>query len=81
MLNSEKQDQKTTDASIAQNRLLCAVTCPECGGSGIVYNVDYVAGCCRCPNEDGSCCNVPIPEPVQVQEQCSNCQATGVVQA
>ena len=51
--------------------------CPDCGGTGIV--IDYVAGCCRNPNEDGSCCNCPIPEPVKVQ--CCRCEATGYLRS
>lgn len=47
--------------------------CPDCGGDGTI--VDYTTGCCRNPNEDGSCCNCPIPEPIQVQ--CCRCEATG----
>lgn len=50
-----------------------AIICGDCGGSGIV--VGTTAGCCGNANEDGSCCNVPIPEPIQ--EQCSRCESTG----
>jgi hypothetical protein len=47
--------------------------CPDCGGTGFL--IDYTAACCRNPNEDGSCCNSPIAEPIQ--SGCSRCGATG----
>jgi len=47
--------------------------CPICNGSG--YDIDYTTACCRRPNEDGSCCNIPIAEPIQIQ--CEKCQSTG----
>jgi len=50
--------------------------CPDCVGTGTI--VDYVAGCCRNPDEDGNCCNCPIPEPIQAQ--CARCSATGYLQ-
>ena len=49
------------------------LACPDCGGTGVT--IDYTTGCCRNANEDGSCCNRPIPEPIQVQ--CPRCEATG----
>jgi len=59
--------------------MLGAVLCTECEGSGIVIGIQYTAGCCGYANEDGSCCNNPIPEQIQVQEQCFKCKATGYV--
>ena len=56
-----------------KKELITGLVCDECGGTGIV--IDYIAGCCRNPNEDGSCCNYPIPEPIQ--QQCAKCEATG----
>lgn len=53
--------------------IVASMICPECGGTGVI--VDYVAACCRNPDEDGNCCNCPIAEPIQ--EQCCRCEATG----
>ena len=51
------------------------VDCPQCGGDGI--DIDYTTGCCGNANKDGSCCNIPIPTPIQIQ--CHECHATGKV--
>ena len=58
---------------VSGSNILSSKVCPDCGGTGTVVN--YVAGCCRNPNKDGSCCNSPIPEPIQIQ--CCRCEATG----
>ena len=63
-----ENDNLKTESNNA-NVLLGAVLCTECEGSGIVIGIQYTAGCCGYANEDGSCCNNPIPEPIQVQEQ------------
>jgi hypothetical protein len=60
-------------AKIITEDLMKGNICPDCGGTGIV--IDYIAECCRNPNEDGSCCNCPIAAPVQTQ--CCRCEATG----
>ena len=73
---NEKLSTEQENPPIA-NVLLGAVLCPECEGSGIVIGIQYTAGCCGYANEDGSCCNNPIPEPIQVQEQCHKCRTTG----
>ena len=67
----------TTSDGMAQIPCYVPCICPDCGGTGIV--IDYVAGCCRNPDEDGSCCNCPIPEPVQAQ--CCRCEATGYLRS
>ncbi len=67
------KDDKSTNVELTTSDGIC----PDCGGTGIV--IDYVAGCCRNPNEDGSCCNCPIPEPVQAQ--CCRCEATGYLRS
>ncbi len=54
--------------------------CKECEGDGIITAIDYTPACCGFANSDGSCCNNPIQEQIQVQEQCHNCKATGYLE-
>ena len=68
-----KFTQYCNQQPVSGSNILSSKVCPDCGGTGII--VDYVAVCCRNPNKDGSCCNSPIPEPIQIQ--CCRCEATG----
>ena len=63
--------------TIRQTPCYTPCICPDCGGTGII--VDYVAVCCLNPDEDGNCCNCPIPEPIQAQ--CCRCEATGYLRS
>lgn len=51
------------------------VKCEKCDNG--IY-IDIIPGCCNKPTEDGRCCGNSIP--VQVQEQCSTCRATGLIE-
>ena len=75
--SSPKQTKYLTDKPTPMNKQpqTCYVHCDNCDNG--IY-IDIIAGCCNNPNENGSCCGNLIP--VQVQEQCPKCRATGYIE-
>ena len=53
--------------------------CPDCNGTGIIVSERIEPRCCMNFNESGGCCNYPLPDYLQEQEQCRKCQATGLL--
>jgi hypothetical protein len=51
--------------------------CRDCNGARTITGTDTVSACCEKPNKDGSCCGLPVPSEVPVQEQCPRCKASG----
>jgi len=53
--------------------------CPDCKGSGAIIIERIQQICCMNFDRTGGCCNYPITERVQDQEQCCMCFATGYI--
>lgn len=53
--------------------------CEECGGSGVVIEMDEYIECCGQPTIYGSCCGSGVAAYTPVQKQCGECEATGQV--
>lgn len=72
-MNNHEQQQNHDGG---QSELSGLVSCPNCPDQGW-YPVELTtAGCCGCPNADGSCCGNAVPVLVQEQEQCEFCWTT-----
>jgi hypothetical protein len=53
--------------------------CETCEGTGIIIEYEITPICCGNFNEDGGCCNYPIPDEIPEPHPCEECNATGLV--
>lgn len=54
--------------------------CSTCGGSGQIPNFIITPECCGNLNEQGECCNNPIPvQDVFGSERCPECETEGEI--
>ena len=53
-----------------------ALNCPNCPNQGWYEVNGTTFGCCGKPNDDGSCCGLPVQTPCALQQQCEWCHTT-----
>lgn len=55
------------------------IICYDCKGEGHIINTRTIARCCMNFNDDGGCCNYPLPDQQIEPQQCERCNGTGII--